>query len=113
MSLARPCAGSIARVKISAELESDTGGESETGGESAGSGSAVSAAGSRLVVAVDGPSGAGKSTASRQAARALGLCYLDTGAMYRALTWWLLERGVDTGDAVAVAELAREPGIVD
>jgi cytidylate kinase len=111
MSLARPCAGSIARVKISAELESDTGGESETGGESAGSGSAASAAGSGLVVAVDGPSGAGKSTASRRAARALGLCYLDTGAMYRALTWWLLERGVDTGDAAAVAELAADPVI--
>ncbi len=65
----------------------------------------------RLVVAVDGPSGAGKSSASRGAAVALGLRYLDTGAMYRALTWWLLERGVDPGDTGAVAGLAAEPVI--
>jgi cytidylate kinase len=62
--------------------------------------------GSGLVVAVDGPSGAGKSSASRGAARALGLRYLDTGSMYRALTWWLLERGADTPTRV-VARLAR------
>ncbi|MBV9093562.1 MAG: (d)CMP kinase [Streptosporangiaceae bacterium] len=74
-------------------------GESETG------------RGSGLVVAVDGPSGAGKSSASRGAAAALGLRYLDTGAMYRALTWWLLSRGVDTGDPDAVAPLAAEPVI--
>ena len=46
-----------------------------------------------LVVAMDGPSGSGKSSASRGVARALGLRYLDTGAMYRAITWWMLERG--------------------
>ncbi len=44
-------------------------------------------------------------------ARALGLRYLDTGATYRALTWWLLERGVDTADAAAVAARAAEPRI--
>ena len=60
---------------------------------------------------MDGPSGAGKSTASRRAAHALGVRYLDTGAMYRALTWWLLEHGVDVGDAVAVARLAADPVI--
>jgi CMP/dCMP kinase len=65
----------------------------------------------QLVLAVDGPSGAGKSSASRGAARALGLRYLDTGAMYRALTWWLLHRGVDVRDASAVAALAAEPRI--
>ena len=64
-----------------------------------------------LVVAVDGPSGAGKSSASRGAAIALGLRYLDTGSMYRALTWWLLERGVDTADAGLVGGLAGEPHI--
>jgi cytidylate kinase len=98
-------AGSIAPVKTSAGLDSDTGEESDTG-SAAG---AVPAGGSRLVVAVDGPSGAGKSSASRGAATALGLCYLDTGAMYRALTWWLLNRGVDVGDADAVAGLAAKP----
>jgi cytidylate kinase len=65
----------------------------------------------RLVIAVDGPSGSGKSSASRGAASALGLRYLDTGAMYRALTWWLLQQGVDTRDAGAVAALAAEPVI--
>jgi cytidylate kinase len=65
----------------------------------------------RLVIAVDGPSGAGKSSASRGAASALGLAYLDTGAMYRALTWWLLRRGVDVGDTGAVAALAAVPVI--
>jgi cytidylate kinase len=61
-----------------------------------------------LVVAVDGPSGSGKSSVSREVARRLGLAFLDTGAMYRALTWWCLERGIDLADAAAVAEAARE-----
>jgi cytidylate kinase len=61
-----------------------------------------------LVVAVDGPSGSGKSSVSRAVARRLGLAFLDTGAMYRALTWWCLERGIDLADAAAVAEAARE-----
>jgi CMP/dCMP kinase len=57
-----------------------------------------------IVVAIDGPSGSGKSSASRGVARGLGLRYLDTGAMYRALTWWLLHEGVpvDVADAVSV-----------
>ena len=67
--------------------------------------------GSGLVVAIDGPSGAGKSSTSRGVARALGLRYLDTGSMYRALTWWLLDRGVATTDAGVVARLAAEPVI--
>ena len=99
MPLQRPSAGSIARVNMSAGLDSDTGEESQAGSRS------------RLVVAVDGPSGAGKSSASRAAAIALGVRYLDTGSMYRALTWWLLDRGVDTTDAEAVAGLAVEPVI--
>jgi cytidylate kinase len=60
-----------------------------------------------LVVAVDGPSGSGKSTVSRAVARALGLRYLDTGAMYRALTWWVLRDGVDPADQAAVIERAK------
>jgi cytidylate kinase len=63
------------------------------------------------VVAVDGPSGSGKSSASRGAARALGLRYLDTGAMYRALTWWLMTQHADTSDEALVASLAAEPVI--
>ncbi len=61
-----------------------------------------------LVIAVDGPAGSGKSTAARGVARALGLRYLDTGSTYRALTWWLLARGVDVSEPDAVAAvLAR------
>ncbi len=55
-----------------------------------------------LVIAVDGPAGSGKSSAARGVARALGLRYLDTGAMYRALTWWLLRRGVDLYSPAAI-----------
>jgi cytidylate kinase len=64
-----------------------------------------------LVIAIDGPSGSGKSSASRGVARALGLAYLDTGAMYRALTWWLMDRGADTADAAVTAARAAEPVI--
>jgi pantoate ligase/cytidylate kinase len=57
------------------------------------------------IVAIDGPAGAGKSTVTRAFARRMGLVYLDTGAMYRALTWWVLHQGVDPADALAVAPL--------
>lgn len=60
----------------------------------------------RVVIAVDGPSGSGKSTVARGVARALGLRYLDTGAMYRAVTWAVLQRGVGLGDAAAVGDVA-------
>jgi CMP/dCMP kinase len=63
---------------------------------------------SSLVVAIDGPSGSGKSTVARRVAVSLGLRFLDTGAMYRALTWWLLEQGVDLTDRARVAELAGD-----
>lgn len=62
-------------------------------------------------MAVDGPSGSGKSSASRGVARALGLCYLDTGAMYRALTWWLMSVGAEVADEALVAARAAEPAI--
>lgn len=58
------------------------------------------------VIAVDGPSGSGKSTVSRAVARQLGLGYLDTGAMYRALAWWCAHEGVDLDDREAVAAAA-------
>jgi CMP/dCMP kinase len=99
-------------VNISADLDSGTGEESDTGSVARGDDPPKPPrVQSRLVVAVDGPSGAGKSSASRGAAIALGLRYLDTGSMYRALTWWLLERGVDVGDADLVGRLAEEPVI--
>ena len=61
-----------------------------------------------LTIAIDGPSGSGKSSVSKAVARRLGVGYLDTGAMYRALTWWCLERGIDLTDADAVTAAARE-----
>jgi cytidylate kinase len=64
-----------------------------------------------LVIAIDGPSGSGKSSASKGAARELGLRYLDTGAMYRALTWWFMAQDTDTADAALVAARAAEPVI--
>jgi pantoate ligase/cytidylate kinase len=57
------------------------------------------------IVAIDGPAGAGKSTVTRAFAHRLGLVYLDTGAMYRALTWWVLRQGVAPRDEAAVAPL--------
>lgn len=65
-----------------------------------------------LVIAMDGPSGSGKSSVSRGVARALGLRYLDTGAMYRAMTWWMLRAGVPVDDQTAVAARAAEPELV-
>lgn len=66
---------------------------------------------SALVVAIDGPSGSGKSSTSRGVADRLGLRYLDTGAMFRAITWWMLTHDVDVTDADAIAVRAAEPVI--
>jgi CMP/dCMP kinase len=63
------------------------------------------------VIAVDGPAGSGKSSAARGVAQALGLRYLDTGAMYRALTWWLIDQHLDVADPAVVAAHARRPVI--
>src|SRR5580765_7171345 len=60
-----------------------------------------------LVVAIDGPSGSGKSSVSKAVARALGVGFLDTGAMYRAVPWWCLAHGIDLDDRAAVAQAAR------
>ncbi|MFL6116065.1 MAG: (d)CMP kinase [Catenulispora sp.] len=67
---------------------------------------------SRIVVAVDGPSGSGKSSVSRGVAARLGLRYLDTGAQYRAVTYWMLQNKVDVTDPAAVAADAGSPAIV-
>ena len=61
-----------------------------------------------MIVAIDGPAGAGKSTVARAVAQRLGLAYLDTGAMYRGLTWLALQRGVDPADGPSLAGLARD-----
>ena len=67
-----------------------------------------------MIVAIDGPAGAGKSTVARALAERLGFRYLDTGAMYRAVTWLAMQRGVDLGDAKALAALAHaEPVTFD
>lgn len=66
----------------------------------------------RIVVAIDGPSGSGKSSVSRGLATRLGLAYLDTGAMYRAITWWCLQAGTDLADADAVTAQAHSITLV-
>jgi CMP/dCMP kinase len=83
--------------------------ESGARAESAGLGEVSHELRPGLVIAVDGPSGSGKSTAAQRAAVALGLRYLDTGAMYRALTWWLLRQHVDLTDPAAVVSRLDEP----
>lgn len=62
-----------------------------------------------VVVAVDGTSGSGKSSTCRAVADRLDLRYLDTGAQYRAVTWWMLSNGVDVHDPAAVAAAASSP----
>ncbi|WGL50533.1 (d)CMP kinase [Nocardioides sp. BP30] len=64
-----------------------------------------------IVIAVDGTSGSGKSSTSRGVAARLGLRYLDTGAMFRAMTWWMLTHGIDVHDPAAVAAAAERPRI--
>ena len=61
-----------------------------------------------MIIAIDGPAGAGKSTVARRLAERLGFRYLDTGAMYRSLTWLALRKGFDLGDGKALGGLARE-----
>jgi cytidylate kinase len=67
-----------------------------------------------MIVAIDGPAGAGKSTVARALAERLSFRYLDTGAMYRAVTWLAMHRGLDLSAGAALAELARaEPVVFD
>jgi len=60
-----------------------------------------------LVIAIDGPAGSGKSTVARLVAGRLGYLYLNTGAMYRAVTWQALQEGIDLEDEDALVELAK------
>ncbi len=69
------------------------------------------AGGGPIVVAIDGPAGVGKSDVARAVARHLGLSYLDTGAMYRAIGWLALRGGVDLADEGRVAEVSRAAAI--
>ena len=61
-----------------------------------------------VVIAIDGPAGAGKSTVGRAVAHRLGLDYLDTGAMYRAVTYAVMTRGIPVHDTETVAQIARD-----
>jgi len=61
-----------------------------------------------MIITIDGPAGAGKSTVARRLAERLGFHYLDTGAMYRALTWLAMQRGLPLADAEPLNALARE-----
>ena len=67
---------------------------------------------SPLVIAIDGPSGSGKSSVSRAVARELGLQYLDTGSMYRAMTWFMQDQNVDLDDPEAIAAYAKQAQIL-
>ncbi len=64
-----------------------------------------------VTIAVDGPAGSGKSSASKAVARSLDLDYVDTGAMYRAMTWWMLEHDVDIDDPEQVRTRCGEPAV--
>jgi len=66
-----------------------------------------------LVIAIDGPSGSGKSSVSRAVASELGFDYLDTGSMYRAITWFIQDLGIDPNDAQAVAQSVGQLAMAD
>lgn len=74
--------------------------------------SAARTAPAAVIVAIDGPSGTGKSSTSKAVAAKLGLSYLDTGAQYRAITWWMITNDIDTDDPAAIATAAAKPVIV-
>jgi cytidylate kinase len=65
-----------------------------------------------MIVAIDGPAGAGKSTVARNLAERLGFRYLDTGAMYRALTWLAMREGLPLAESEAIGDLARRNPVV-
>ena len=67
--------------------------------------------GALVAVAVDGPSGSGKSSTARGVAARLGWNYVDTGAMYRALTWWLISEGVDVATPRRCRARVAEPTV--
>ncbi|TGA92636.1 (d)CMP kinase [Streptomyces sp. MZ04] len=73
---------------------------------------AETAAQAAVIVAIDGPSGTGKSSTSKAVAAQLGLSYLDTGAQYRAITWWMVSNGIELTDPSAIAAAAQKPEII-
>ena len=73
---------------------------------------AATAAPAAVIVAIDGPSGTGKSSTSKAVAAQLGLSYLDTGAQYRAITWWMVNNGIDLTDPTAIAAVADKAEII-
>ncbi|NEB77664.1 (d)CMP kinase [Streptomyces sp. SID14478] len=74
--------------------------------------SAAAASPAAVIVAIDGPSGTGKSSTSKAVAAQLGLSYLDTGAQYRAITWWMVHNGIDLTDPTAIADVAGKAEII-
>ena len=74
--------------------------------------SSASSESNKLVIAIDGPSGSGKSSVAKAVAKQLSLSYLDTGAMYRAMTWWVLEKGIDPIDGEMVFDVAKVAKII-
>ena len=66
----------------------------------------------KLTVAMDGPSGSGKSSVAKEVARHFGLAYLDTGAMYRAATWHVLDQGISLDDKTAIAQAVKAMNLV-
>lgn len=65
----------------------------------------------KLIVAIDGPAGAGKSTVAKRLAKELGYTYMDTGAMYRAFAWKVMEEGIDPGDEKELGRILRDINI--
>ena len=65
----------------------------------------------RIIIAIDGPAGAGKSTIARRIAEKLGFIYVNTGAIYRAVTLWAMRLGIDSTDMHRLEQLAREAKI--
>ncbi|MDQ6661397.1 MAG: (d)CMP kinase, partial [Chloroflexota bacterium] len=63
-------------------------------------------------ITIDGPAGSGKSTIGEQLAHQLGYLYVDTGAMYRAITWLALQEGIDISDGAALARLAQSAEVI-
>jgi cytidylate kinase len=63
------------------------------------------------IIAIDGPAASGKSSVARELARRLGFAYVNSGAMYRAMTWLVLERGISPANAAAIERLAERAAI--
>ena len=71
----------------------------------------MTSAGSHRVIAIDGPAASGKSSVARELARALNYAYVNSGAMYRAVTWYVLDRGIDLHDQVAIGDSVESMAI--